>query len=158
MSLSKWENIVDRLLRDSIGDGDISRLPGAGKRLKLEDESLTPPDLRAAHKIMQDNAVTPDWIAEGHRLDQLEASLRQQIHKRGTRYKQERTHASASGDSSRSIRAEKSWQQYVEDYLERVERYNRDALLYNLKAPQGIKHKQILKGKDLIRRSLQSQL
>lgn len=158
MPLSKWENIVDRLLRDTIGDGDISRLPGAGKPLKLEGESLTPPDLRAAHKIMQDNAVTPDWIAEGRRLDQLEASLRQQILERGTRYMREWRLASASGDLGRSIHAEKSWQQYVEDYLERVEHYNRDALLYNLKVPQGIKHKQILNGKDLIERSLQSQL
>ena len=157
MSQSKWDNIVEQLLRDTIGDGDISRLPGAGKPLKLADDSLTPPDLRAAHRIMRDNAVAPDWIAEGRRLDQLEASLRQQIQERGTRHTRERKRASASGDSGRSIGAEKSWQRYVEEYLARVERYNRDALLYNLKVPQGIKHKRILKGEDLIKRSLQSQ-
>lgn len=156
--MQDWDNVLARQLKQAIGDGDISRLPGAGKPLKLEINGLTPPDMRAAHKIMQDNAVTPDWITEGRRLSQLEASLRQQIQERATRHLRERRLASASGDSGRSIRAKKLWQRYVKDYQERVERYNREALLYNLKVPQGIAHKQLLNSKDLIGRSLQSQL
>ena len=155
--MKDWDNILARRLKEAIGDGDISRLPGAGKPLNLQDESHTPPDMRSAHKIMQDNGVIPDWIAEGDRLDQLETGLRQQIQERATRYSRERQIAAASGDSSRALRVEKSWQRYVEDYLERVERYNRDVLLHNLKLPRGIKHKLTLNGDELIRHARQSQ-
>ena len=113
--------------------------------------------MRSAHKIMHDNGVVPDWITEADRLDQLEAGLRQQIQERATRYSRERQIAAASGDSSRALRVEKSWQRYVEDYLERVERYNRDVLLHNLKLPRGITHKRTLNGDELIGRARQSQ-
>ena len=80
--MKKWQDIVDQLVKDVVGDGDISHLPGAGRPLQLQDESHTPTELRAAHKIMNDNNVLPDWVAAGRALDQLEEKLRLQIRMR----------------------------------------------------------------------------
>ena len=52
--MDRWARIVDHLLGEVIGNGDISDLPGAGKPLPLPNDSHTPPDQRAAFKIMQD--------------------------------------------------------------------------------------------------------
>ena len=94
--MKRWKDSVDRQLQDTIGDGDISHLPGAGKPLKLRDESLTPAEFRVAHKIMGDHEMIPDWIAAGRLLEQLEARLRQQLKHRAARYLREKEFAAAS--------------------------------------------------------------
>ena len=77
--MKKWERIVDRQVADAIGDGDVSHLSGAGKKLALPDDSRTPDELRAAFKIMRDHNVMPEWLATGARLEQAEGKLRSQI-------------------------------------------------------------------------------
>ncbi len=39
--MKKWQDIVNQLVKDVIGDGDISHLPGAGRPLQLQDKSHT---------------------------------------------------------------------------------------------------------------------
>ena len=77
--MDRWARIVDHMLFEVIGDGDVSDLPGAGKRLTLADDSHTPADQRAAFKIMQDNEVAPDWMALAKSLEQSEAQIRAEI-------------------------------------------------------------------------------
>ena len=152
--MKKWERLVDRLITDSIGDGDVSHLPGAGKSLPLERNSNAPDDLRAAFKIMEDHNVMPEWIETGVRLEQLEAALRRQIEARTQQYLRESQRARQDPDSRRVAQLESSWHRYRARYLERVERYNREALSYNLTLPKGIPHRQALRGEHLIEQAL----
>ena len=151
--MKKWERIVDRLITDSIGDGDVSHLPGAGKKLSLKDDSSTPGELRAAFKIMQDHNVTPEWIEVGVRLEQMESALRSQIETRARRYLSEKNSIAAD----QAARGESSWKGYIEKFRDRIERYNRDVLLYNLKLPVGISHRQTLNAEALIQRALRKE-
>ncbi|MCY4063712.1 MAG: DUF1992 domain-containing protein [Chloroflexi bacterium] len=151
--MKKWERIVDRLISDAIGDGDVSHLSGAGKRLPTKDESHTPSEWRAAFKIMDDHDVMPEWVATGARLDKTDAALRKQIKTRAQQHRRQLARARAT--SQDSVAVESDWIRYRARFLERVERYNREALVYNLTLPRGIPHRRILRGEALIEQALQ---
>ena len=150
--MKKWERAVDRLINEAIGDGDVSHLTGAGKRLPTKDESHTPSEWRAAFKMMDDHNVMPEWIAAGARLDQAEAALRKQLNSRAQQHRRKLARAESTSQATAAV--ESDWIRYRGRFLERVERYNREALVYNLTLPRGIPHRQILQGEALIEQAL----
>jgi len=152
--MKRWESLVDRLVRDIIGDGNISHLNGAGQPLDLDDDPNTPEHLRIAHKIMRDYDVTPDWMATAKALEQIEAKLRKQINIRADRFQREQTSALRRGSYTQLTQIEADWQAYTEAFAEKIGRYNKEVLLYNLKVPKGIQHKQVLISEKLIEQAL----
>ena len=153
--MNRWESLVDQIVKEAIGDGNISHLPGAGKPLDLSKDALTPNDQRLAYKIMKDNDYMPDWIAVGQSLDEKEVKLRQQIAIRANRFVRDVSTARRKGQYLTEIEAEKSWKTYVEDFAERVGRYNKEVLAYNISVPQNVSHKQILVSEKLVAKALQ---
>jgi hypothetical protein len=153
--MNKWMRVVDGLIADLIGDGDVSHLPGAGKKLQLNDDAHTPSEWRAAFKIMDDHDVTPEWIEAGKTLDQMESTLRRQINARALSHARELHKAKVDDAPALAAIVELKWDRFKEDYLKRVERYNREALVYNLSLPAGIPHKEILRVDALIAHALQ---
>ncbi|MCY3780557.1 MAG: DUF1992 domain-containing protein [Chloroflexi bacterium] len=150
--MDKWRRIVDHLITDAIGDGDVSHLPNAGKPLKLAEDAHTPEDRRAAFKIMQDHHVVPDWITEGKLLETAEADLRAELTARAQRFRRE-SQAARSADHAASIR--ERWTGFLAEFSEGVERHNHKALTFNLKLPKGIPHKPILGVDALIAAALE---
>ena len=150
--MKKRERIVDRLITDAIGDGDVSHLTGAGKRLPAKYESHTPSEWRAAFKMMDDHNVMPAWISTGTRLDEVEAALRKQINSGAQDYRWKLARAEAT--TQRATAVESDWNRFRGRFLERVKRYNRDALVHNLTLPKGIPHRQMLQGEVLIEQAL----
>lgn len=153
--MSDWKRNVDRQIAEIIGDGDVSHLPGAGERLPLKDESTTPGEWRAAFKIMHDHHVMPEWIEAGKRLDQLETSLRSQAQERARRHTRELRRAAVCGAPEQCARVDSRWNRFQADYRKRIEGYNREALVHNLRLPAGIPHKPVLRADILIQRALQ---
>ena len=151
-----WKRIVDRLTQDVIGDGDVSKLPGAGKPLDLQDSAHTPADQRTAFKIMQDHNVIPDWMNMGKELDKREEELRRQAISRAATYQQALATARAQGRPTDEARIERAWQQYVRTCGAAIESYNRQARLYNLKIPNGLPHKKLLNSQAIIQAALQT--
>ena len=143
-------NLVDKLLKDLIGNGDISGLPGAGQPLQMDDNAYTPAESRAANKIMRDHNVIPGWIHAGQTLDQIEARLHEQVNERSARYVLDKRQGKSR--SERDI--DRLWQRFIGTYCKRVDRYNRETMQYNLTVPQGITHKPILEAENLIQRAL----
>lgn len=152
--MQKWQRIVDRLIADSIGDGDVSHLPGAGKRLPLNDDPNTPDDLRAAFKIMEDHNVAPEWIETSRRLEAKEAALRSQLETRAQKHNRDLRRVRQEASAAHAQAVDSKWRRYQRQFLERVERYNREALVYNLTLPKGIPRRQTLRGKLLIEQAL----
>ena len=148
--MKRWQIAVDQQLKQVIGDGDVSGLPGSGQPLPRSDDLHTPPDLRAAHKIMRDHDALPDWVLAGRALDELESQLRQQLATRAISRTRALEQARSAGRESRIAAIESNWKRFREDFTERAGRYNRDARLYNLKAPAGIAHKPILDPERMI--------
>ncbi len=153
--MRRWERIAERLMRDVIGDGDISNLPGAGKPLVFKDDAHAPDDMRAALKIMKDHEVIPEWIVMGRALEQHEEALRQQIASRASRHRRALRSAQAKGNMRDEAKVKRAWNQYVKECAARIERYNQQVLLYNLKVPAGIPHRQLLNSKAFIKETLE---
>ncbi|MDE2950683.1 MAG: DUF1992 domain-containing protein [Chloroflexota bacterium] len=154
--MQKWEKIVDHLLQEAIGNGDISHLPGAGKPLRLDNNSHTPPELRAAHKILDDHNVIPDWIADREALDQTESKLWRRLLHKAARYQADRRAAIKAERAKLETKIEGDWKRFKSGFLEATDRYNRALLEHNLTLPQGIAHKPQLRGEEMIERALQA--
>lgn len=151
--LSKWDRIADQGARQLIGDGDVSYLPGAGKRLSLDDEHV-PRELRAAYKIMADNEVVPDWIAAGKALEQQERKLRDRLNARARRFRQDIKAAQSRGENHSQARIEANWRRFTAEFQEEIERFNREALVYNLKLPPSLPKREHLRADKLLERAL----
>lgn len=142
--MDRWESLVDRLIIDAIGNGDISHLPGAGKPLQLNNDANTPEDMRLAFKIMKDNDVVPDWLIAGQALDQLQEKLREQLIARVWHYSRQLSDAKHKHAILLEHGVQDEWQIYVAGFKDRVGRYNKEVNLYNLKVPHNFPHKQML--------------
>ena len=151
--LSRWDRIVDQGARQLIGDGDVSHLPGAGKRLPLDDEHV-PREMRAAYKIMADNEVVPDWIAAGKALSTQERKLRKRLNARARRFRQDIESAQSRDENHRQARIEANWRRFAVEFEQEIERFNREALVYNLKLPPSLPKRQHLRADKLLKRAL----
>lgn len=56
-----WETLTERLIREAQEAGDFDELPGHGRPLELEDDSLSG-DLALAHHVLRNANAAPPWI------------------------------------------------------------------------------------------------
>lgn len=153
--MKNWQTLIEQKVKEAIGDGDVSHLPGAGKPLNLDDDIYTPKHMRVTFKVMKDNNVAPDWMMTGKALEQIEDKLLKQIAIRASRYQREYSQALRKGSILEEIQIEDSWKAYIAEFSERIERYNKEVLTYNLSVPNQVAHKQILVSENLIVTALQ---
>ena len=59
MAMSYFIRVVEERIREAQKDGAFDNLPGQGKPLQLEDQSLVPEDLRMAYHILKNAHVLP---------------------------------------------------------------------------------------------------
>jgi DnaJ-like protein len=59
MAMSYFTRVVEERIREAQKDGAFDNLPGQGKPLQLEDQSLVPEDLRMAYHILKNAHVLP---------------------------------------------------------------------------------------------------
>lgn len=151
--MKKWEMTVDNMVKEAIGNGDISHLPGAGKPLRLDNDIHTPAELRTAHKIMGDHDVLPEWIANRQRLDQVESKLQQQALHRAEKYLAARQAAQKPEQSELESILDDDWERFKKKFIDHAERYNRDVLNHNLALPHGIPRKPLLNSEEMLERA-----
>lgn len=108
--------LIDEIIQDAMRKGQFDNLPGAGERLKLDDDLLVPSEQRLAYKLLRDNGYAPDWMAEGQSLDATRDQLIRDLRR-------------ANGS------------QQIAALREQAAKYNRQVLNYNLKVPSGVAHK-----------------
>ena len=54
-----FEILAERRILEAMERGEFDRLPGAGKPLRLEDDSLVPGELRIAYKVLKNAGCIP---------------------------------------------------------------------------------------------------
>ena len=111
---------IDEQIKDAMRQGHFTNLPGAGKPLKLDNEAHVPEPMRMANKLMRDNDLVPDWMAQGKELDAEREKLLADLR---------RAAQQASGSKSVAV------------LRDAAKKYNSRVLSYNLKVPQGVAHK-----------------
>jgi hypothetical protein len=64
--------LVERRLEEAVSRGELANLPGEGRPLELDDDSLIPEDLRAAYRILKNAGFVPPEVAALNEISQLE--------------------------------------------------------------------------------------
>ena len=54
--IDQW---AERYIIDAQQKGELDNLPGSGKPLELDDDSLVPPDLRAGYRLLRNAGYLP---------------------------------------------------------------------------------------------------
>jgi len=66
--------LAERRIDEAVSRGELDDLPGAGRPLELDDDSLIPEDLRLAYRILKNAGYVPpevEHLAEIRRLEAL---------------------------------------------------------------------------------------
>lgn len=64
-------SIAERRIQEAQEQGQFEELPGAGKPLHLEDDSMVPEDLRMAYKMLRNAGYIPPELAERKEISTL---------------------------------------------------------------------------------------
>jgi hypothetical protein len=70
-----FDKIVERKIKEAMERGEFDELPGRGERLKLEDDSHVPEDLRLAYKILKNADCLPPELELKKEIRQTEDLL-----------------------------------------------------------------------------------
>jgi hypothetical protein len=70
------EIIAEEKIREAMARGEFANLPGAGKPLRLEDDSMVPEDLRVTYKILKNAGCIPPELELRKEIITLRSLLR----------------------------------------------------------------------------------
>lgn len=62
MSVDWIASVAEEKIREAIRNGEFDRLPGAGKPLRLDDDSGVPEHLRAGYRLLKNAGMIPEEL------------------------------------------------------------------------------------------------
>lgn len=120
LALRNFQSVIDRRIADAEANGLFKDLPGAGKPLDLDDDSLVPEEDRAAYRMLKNGGFAPPWIELQKSIFEEQAKLATWLERANRRW------SSAGPLEQQRLRAE---------YQGRITDLNRMITNYNLSAP-----------------------
>jgi DnaJ family protein C protein 28 len=118
-----YESMLEQRIQQAFEDGLFDNLPGAGKPLKLDDDSLVAEENRAAYRLLSSNGFTLPWIAARQDIDE-------EHHKLGEWLKQANRRWSLLDSQGQAI--------LRVNYRKKIADLNQMILTFNLNAPKGV--------------------
>lgn len=70
-----FEKIAEQRILDAIARGELDNLPGAGRPLDLDDDSLVPAELRLAHRMLKNAGYVPEEVRLKREIADLESMV-----------------------------------------------------------------------------------
>ena len=64
--------IAEKRIAEAIAKGELENLPGAGRPLELDDDSLVPEELRLAYRILKNAGFVPPEVETLNEISALE--------------------------------------------------------------------------------------
>lgn len=71
ISLLCWQKLVEERIETAMKEGVFDDLPGKGKPLVLEDDSLVPEELRMAYKVLRNSGHVPPEVADRKEIQDI---------------------------------------------------------------------------------------
>lgn len=139
-SIEEWSDVVSRRIEEAMRRGDFDNLRGRGKPLPAEEDGLVPEDQRMAFKLLRNNELTPDWIAERREVQAAIARWREGF--RTVVGQAQAAWASAQDDARREA-VTLRWQSWLVRWEDEIVELNRRITILNLKQP--VTHLEIFK-------------
>ena len=70
------DEVAEKAIREAQRKGEFDNLPGMGKRLVFEDDSMVPEDLRMAYKVLRNSGHLPSEMQEEKDIERALESAR----------------------------------------------------------------------------------
>ena len=67
-----FDLMAERRIEEAIARGELDHLPGEGRPLELDDDSLVPAELRLAYRILKNAGFVPPEIETLNEIAELE--------------------------------------------------------------------------------------
>lgn len=74
--MSLIDQLAEERIREAMARGEFDNLPGAGKPLELDDDSMVPPELRAGYRLLKNAGYLPPEAAALAELREAEQLVR----------------------------------------------------------------------------------
>ncbi len=69
------DELADERIKEAQEAGQLDELPGAGKPLSLDDDSMVPEELRMAYRVLKNAHCLPPELQDQREVESLEALL-----------------------------------------------------------------------------------
>ena len=125
----RWGKLVEERLQAAFAGGKFTDLPGKGKPLNLEQDSLADPAQWMARHILRNSGMSLPWIEERRRIEKLCVEATAELARSWSRYR------AREGTEHPGPAAESRWQEAMVTFEERVSALNRRIRTYNLAVP-----------------------
>ncbi len=129
---------IDLVIRKAQEQGQFDNLPGKGKPLNLEDDSLTDPEWRLANRLLKNAGFAPDWIESDRdirlTLEQARASLRRSHQWQAARLAALEGRRDLAAERERDLLGSER-RRAEQEFSEALARINREIDALNLKVP-----------------------
>jgi DnaJ family protein C protein 28 len=139
-TMDEWNNLVSQRIEEAMRRGEFDNLSGRGKPIQVQREPFVPEDQQMAFKLLQNNDLTPDWIAERKEMLRLKQQFRDQV--------QQIAHEAlaqwhAADDVVRRQEVLSTWERWLARWENEIREINRRIQNLNLKQP--VAHLEVIK-------------
>jgi hypothetical protein len=138
--MDEWADLVSKRIEEAMRRGDFENLRGQGKPMRLEQEPFVPEEQQMANRILKNNDMTPNWIAERKEMLRALESWRAEFQR--IVGEAQRAWGTAS-DDARRVQVRESWARWLARWEDEIVDLNRRIGTFNLKQP--ITHLEIFK-------------
>lgn len=135
--MSKWDDLVEKKIKDAMREGLFDNLPGRGQPLRLEENPFEDPSMRTAHRLLRNNGFSLPWIEERKEIESAIDAARGALARSWAAY----TDARRSRRRADAQQQEGDWQHELNAFRRRVRDLNRRIASFNLKAPSQVFHR-----------------
>ncbi len=132
MGARKHQTWLEQVIQDAMQAGQFDNLPGAGKPIDWEDESMVDEGWAMAYRIMREQGFAPAWV-ELHKEIVAEIQTARQAVLRSWLWRQERLSAQPHESQRRYVEAE--WQRARSAFAETIAELNAKISAFNLQVP-----------------------
>lgn len=73
--MDAWDQVAEKRILEAMAKGEFDDLEGAGKPLDLDDNSMVPPELRMAYRILKNAGYLPPELEARKELQAVEDLL-----------------------------------------------------------------------------------
>ena len=132
-----YHTVIDRQIAAGEAEGAFDNLPGSGRPLKFEDDSMVPDEVRVGYRMLKSAGFAPPWVELRKEIREEQAKLEAWLTRANGRW----LHANA-GEQTR----------LRDEYRAKIAELNRLILTYNLSVPQAVGQMPALRPEDELAR------
>ena len=125
-----YQSLIEQRMQQAQEDGLFDNLPGTGKPLQFDDDSLVPMEDRAGYRLLKANGFAPPWVEARREIEEQRGELGAWLEQTNRRW----PHL----DAARRAALRVSYRRKLED-LQRL------ILTFNLKTPRGVEQLETLR-------------